>query len=200
MLARAILILSCLFCTRALAQEPAPPNASGNDIANDKAAEPSATITSAPGTTAPEQSVESAVPVDRAALVPEPEPVPPRPLESDPMFTPAVVLIGTGGAALLASLFTGLGAHGIYTSLESDCKNNICSSDKESSISSGKALAVVSTVLTGAGIVAAGIGTTLLILASSHDDQPPPQSNFGFSSLRLTSGPTPLGVGATGSF
>jgi hypothetical protein len=189
MLARAILILSCVFCTRVSAQEAAPASA-------DESAAPTPTPPPAPI----EQSVQSAVPVDREALVPATEPAPKRPLESDPMFTPAVVLIGTGGAALLASLFTGLGAHGIYTSLESDCKNNICSSDKADSISSGKTLAVVSTVLTGAGIVAAGIGTTLLVLAATREDEPPKQSNFGFSSLRLTGGPTPLGVGAAGSF
>jgi hypothetical protein len=115
------------------------------------------------------------------------------------LFTPAVVLIGTGGAALLASLFTGMGAHGIYTSLESDCKNNICSSDKEQRISSGKALAMVSTVLTGAGIAAAGVGTALLIIAAMHDDQAP-KPNFGLAKLRLTPGPSPLGVGAAASF
>jgi hypothetical protein len=147
-----------------------------------------------------EQSVESAVPVDREALAPAAEQTAPQALESDPMFTPAVVLVGTGGAALLASLFTGLGAHGIYKSLELDCKNNLCSSDKQQRISSGKALATVSTVLTGVGIVAAGIGATLLIIAATHDDKPPPHSNFGFAKLQLTSGPTPLGIGATGSF
>jgi hypothetical protein len=145
------------------------------------------------------ESVESAVPVDRNALAPTVEAAPTPSLESDPLFTPAVVLIGSGGAALLASLFTGMGAHGIYTSLESDCKNNICSSDKEQRISSGKALAMVSTVLTGAGIVAAGLGTALLILAATNEDQPP-QSNFGLAKLRLTGGPTPLGVGAAASF
>ena len=58
----------------------------------------------------------------------------------------------------------------------------------------------MSTVLTGAGIIAAGIGTTLLILAGTRDDKPPAQSNFGFAKLQLTSGPTPLGIGAAGSF
>jgi hypothetical protein len=147
-----------------------------------------------------EESVQAAVPVDREALAPAAEQAAPRSIESDAMYTPAVVLIGTGGAALLASLFTGLGAHGIYRSLEQDCKNDICSSDKQKRINSGRALAVVSTVFTGAGIVAAGIGATLLILAATHEDKPPPQSNFGIAKLQLTSGPTPLGIGAAGSF
>ncbi|HET8932653.1 MAG TPA: hypothetical protein VFN67_04395 [Polyangiales bacterium] len=190
MLARAILILSCLLCTHGFARAQAPAT---------NTPDASKTTSTAPGVPVSAESVESAVPVHREALVPVAEPAPKRPLENDPLFTPAVVLIGTGGAALLASLFTGMGAHGIYTSLESDCKNNICSSDKEQRISSGKALAMVSTVLTGAGIAAAGVGTALLIIAAMHDDQAP-KPNFGLAKLRLTPGPSPLGVGAAASF
>lgn len=186
MLARAILILSCLLCTHGYAQAQA---ASTTDTTT-----PAATPAQVSG-----ESIQSAVPVHREALAPAPEPAPKQPLENDPLFTPAVVLIGGGGAALLASLFVGMGAHGIYTSLEKDCKNNICSSDKEQRISSGKALATVSTVLTGIGIAAAGVGTALLIIAAMNDDQPP-KANFGLAKLRLTPGPSPLGVGAAASF
>ena len=198
MLARAILFLSCLFCTRALAQSsPEPTPAPGHTTVT---AEVSTNPTSTP-TPPPEdpQAIQNAVPVDHAALAPVTEPPAKRPLESDPLFTPSVVLIGTGGAALLASLFTGLGAHGIYTSLEKECPNDICTGDKQQRIDSGKTLATVSTVLTGVGIAAAGVGTVLLVLAATNEDEPP-QSSFGFSSLRLTPGPTPLGVGAAGSF
>lgn len=202
MLARAILILSCLFCTRAVAQSstqsaPAPvPDSAPATISAEVATSPTSTPTPPPEDP---QAIQNAVPVDHAALLPETEAPPKRPLESDPLFTPSVVLIGAGGAVLLASLFTGLGAHGIYTSLEKDCPDNVCSSDKQQRIDSGKALATVSTVLTGVGIAAAGVGTVLLVLAATNEDQPS-QSNFGLSSLRLTSGPTPLGVGAVGSF
>lgn len=199
MLARAILILSCLFCTRALAQSaPEPTPAPGQTVVT---AEVATNPTSTP-TPPPEdpEAIQNAVPVDHAALAPPETEVPTkRPLESDPLFTPSVVLIGTGGAALLASLFTGLGAHGIYTSLEKECPNDICTGDKQQRIDSGKTLATVSTVLTGVGIAAAGVGTVLLVLAATNEDEPP-QSSFGFSSLRLTPGPTPLGVGAAGSF
>jgi hypothetical protein len=210
MLARAILILSCLLCTRALAQAPAVTADPNVAIVPTEPTEPSAptTTTSAEVSTNPTstptpppedpQAIQNAVPFDRAALEPATEPAPKRPLESDPLFTPSVVLIGTGGAALLASLFTGLGAHGIYTSLEKECPNDICTGDKQQRIDSGKTLATVSTVLTGVGIAAAGVGTVLMVLAATNDDQPP--SNFGFARIRLTSGPTPLGVGAAGSF
>jgi hypothetical protein len=199
MLVRTILILACLLSSRALAQDAAPP----------PTVEPRAVPTPTPPPVPPvppvtspktDESVQSAVPVDREALVPATEASPKRSIESDPMFTPAVVLIGTGGAALLASLFTGLGAHGIYNSLETACNNDICSPDKAQRIDSGKTLAMVSTVLTGAGIVAAGIGTTLLILAANREEKPPSQSAFGFAQLHITGGPTPLGIGAAGSF
>jgi len=196
MLARAILILSCLFCTRALAQSSTEPAAAPATTSAEVATSPTSTPTPPPEDP---QAIKNAVPVDHAALVPATEPQPKRPLESDPLFTPAVVLIGGGGAVLLASLFTGLGAHGIYTSLEKECPNNICTGDKQQRIDSGKTLAMVSTVLTGVGVAAAGVGTVLLVLAATNKDEPP-QSSFGFSSLRLTPGPTPLGVGAAGRF
>lgn len=196
MLARVILTLSCVLSTVAVARAQTPATASAQAGGATGNASEQATASPSPATKA---TVESAVPVHREALVPAAEPAPKRALENDPLFTPAVVLIGSGGAVLLASLFTGLGAHGIYTSLETDCKNNVCSPDKEQRISSGKTLAMVSTVLTGAGVAAAGVGTALLIIAAMHDDRPP-QPSLGLSSLRLTPGPTPLGVGAATSF
>jgi hypothetical protein len=204
MLARAILILSCLLCTRASAQSESEPSAASE--ATSAEAEPAPSTTTAPPADDPEE-VENAVPTEAvpehavptasAALEPASEPELKRPIDADPLFTPAVVLIGSGGAALLASLFTGLGAHGIYNALERDCPNNVCSRDKQSRIDSGETLATVSTVLTGVGIAAAGVGTVLLVLAANREDQPP---QSGLSSLRLTSGPTALGVGAAGSF
>ena len=163
---------------------------------------PSASPQPAANANTPEAKA-AAVPVDHEALVsPTDQPVPAhRDIESDPLFVPGAVLIGSGGAALLASLFTGLGAHGIYGSLEDDCKNDICRSEDQHRIDSGKTLAMVSTVLTGVGIAAAGVGTVLMVIAATREDEPPPtQANFGFAKLRLTGGPTPLGVGAAGSF
>lgn len=243
MLARAILLLSCLLSTTAFAQAQASdpsgksgesgPASSASEASPDTVAQDSTlsseTTTSAgvslssaspdtasaqggtaqAGTTTAEvtdtdspEALRNAVPIDQGALVqpaPAPAPASSGDIESDPLFTPAVVLIGTGSAALLASLFTGLGAHGIYTSLEDSCPNNICSGDKEHRISSGKALAIVSTVLTGVGVAAAGVGTALLILATNREDRPP-QRKYGITKLQLTGGPTPLGVGASGSF
>jgi hypothetical protein len=117
-------------------------------------------------------------------------------LTSDRLFLPAVVVIGAGSAVLLASLITGLAAHGIYTRLERDCKNDLCPSASQSKLDSGKTLAVVSTVLTGFGIVAIGVGGALLIIAANRSGNADSDS----ARLRLSPGPTPLGLGATANF
>jgi hypothetical protein len=71
MLARAILILSCLLCTHGFARAQAPaantPEASEN-------------TTTATGAQVKAESVESAVPVHREALEPVTEPSPKRPI------------------------------------------------------------------------------------------------------------------------
>lgn len=120
-------------------------------------------------------------------------------LSDDPLFLPGVLTVAGGSALLLASLFTGLSAHVSYTSLEQECKNNLCPSGTQGRIDNGKALAVISTVLTGAGIVAVGVGAALIIIANSHSDGAT-ESSPPLARLRLSSGPTPLSIGATASF
>lgn len=156
------------------------------------------TASAAPTTT--NEAKAAAVPVDKEALVAPTEEIAVvhRDLEDDPLFVPAAVLIGGGSAALLASLFTGLGADSMYNSLERDCPNDICTPDRQDRIDSGKSLAVVSTVLTGVGVVAAGIGTVLMIVAATRDGEKPPE--LGNFQVSLTGGPTPLGIGATARF
>jgi hypothetical protein len=118
-------------------------------------------------------------------------------LESDPLFVPSTVLIGVGSAALLTSLFTGLGAHGIYKTLERDCSGNVCPNGSQSKIDNGQTLAVVSTVLTGVGIGAVAAGVVMLVIANGRTDEAPP---LGSAGLRLSPGPTPLGLGAAANF
>jgi hypothetical protein len=117
-------------------------------------------------------------------------------LSDDPLFLPAALTIGGGSAVLLASLFTGLSAHGTYTRLEKDCKSDLCPNGSQSRIDSGKTLAVLSTVLTGVGIVAVGVGVALLIVANKRSGLEAPAT----ASLRLSPGPTPLSLGATATF
>jgi len=178
-----------------------PANSANSTNAAQTAGPQSAQTTLAQADSSSPEAKAAAVPVDHDALLaPEDKPKVHHDLESDPLFVPGAVLIGSGGAALLASLFTGLGAHGIYGSLEDDCRNNVCRGDKQHSIDSGKTLAIVSTVLTGVGIAAAGVGTVLMVLAATREDKPEPTQTFRIANLRLTNGPTPLGVGAAGSF
>jgi hypothetical protein len=180
MLVRAVLLLSCLVCATVRAQ--ATP-----------------TLTPMPAPSAGRVG-DSAVPVDRQALIsPTDLPKGHHDIESDPLFVPGAVLVGTGAVALLTSLLTGLGANSLYSSLERECKNDVCSGKQQNRIDSGKTLAVVSTVLTGIGVGAAGVGTVLLIIAASREDQAPP-SLFGIAGVRLTGGPSPLGIGASASF
>lgn len=126
------------------------------------------------------------------ALKPRPE------VEDDPLFLPSVLLIGGGSAVLLASLFTGLGAHSSYQQLERDCSDDICPAGWQQKIDDGRTLAIVSTILTGVGIVAAGTGTALLVVAATRVNEDRPER--AQSRLRLTSGPTGLGLGASASF
>lgn len=97
---------------------------------------------------------------------------------------------------LLASLFTGIGAHGIYNQLERDCKDNLCPSSSADKLDSGKTLAVVSTVLTGVGIVAVGAGAALLVIAKNRSSD----ADSERAHVRLTPGPTLLGLGARADF
>jgi hypothetical protein len=133
-------------------------------------------------------------------LLPDPgQQLEPKPdIESDPLFLPAVLLIGGGSAVLLASLFTGLGAHSVYKQLERDCSDDICPAGSQQKIDNGQTLAIVSTVLTGVGLVAAGTGAALLVVAANRTGEAEPET--AQVRLRLTSGPTPLGLGASASF
>jgi hypothetical protein len=156
-------------------------------------------------TTAPNATAEdtaAAVPVDKQALIAPSVAAQPahHDLDADPLFVPAAVLIGGGSAALVASLFIGLGADSMYRSLERDCKQNVCTPDRKHRIDSGKSLAVVSTVLTGVGIVAASVGTAFMIFAAMREDDPLGEPALGSFQLSLTAGPTPLGLGAKASF
>ena len=148
---------------------------------------------------APPASSSPATPINPAETVsPAPHSSAPRTrgIGADRLFIPAVATIGAGSAVLLASLFTGIGAHGIYNALERDCKNDVCPSTAQNKLDSGKTLAAVSTVLTGVGIVAVGVGTALLIIAARRTTD----GDTEHAHLQWTPGPTPLGVGARASF
>jgi tetratricopeptide (TPR) repeat protein len=131
--------------------------------------------------------------------------------EPESKFTiPAIVMMGTGGAALVGALVTGLVAHADYNSLERQCNGNLCPASAEDELDEGKTLSVVSTVLTIVGVVAAGTGAALLIIGAheshdSHDSHESHESHVSTQAPRagqLSLGPglTPLSVSGKLSF
>jgi hypothetical protein len=56
-------------------------------------------------------------------------------------------------------------------------------------------MAVVSTVLLGVGVVAAGVGVILLVVGANDDDQAAAEGD-----IRFAAAPTPLGLGAQVAF
>jgi hypothetical protein len=98
-------------------------------------------------------------PPPRAAPPPPPAPPP----QSEPNRLPATIAFGVGGAGLVTAIVTGLVANGKYQHAKDRCSPN-CTDDQ---ISSGKTMALVSTIATGVAIVGAGVGVTLLLTTSS---------------------------------
>jgi tetratricopeptide (TPR) repeat protein len=121
---------------------------------------------------------------------------------------PAIVLMGTGGAALVGALVTGLVAHADYNSLERQCRANLCPSSARDELDEGKTLSVVSTVLTIVGVVAAGAGGALLFIGSQADEQADVDHRSArgeraaprAGQVRLGPGLTPLSVSGKLSF
>jgi tetratricopeptide (TPR) repeat protein len=128
---------------------------------------PGAPSTTTPaGSGSPATGSSSAVTEAPAATaLPELEPT----RADNPLTLPAIVLMGVGGAALVASLVTGLVAHGDYKSLERQCDDDgLCPSAARDELDEGESLASASTVLAIVGVVAAGTGGALLIVGAQR--------------------------------
>jgi tetratricopeptide (TPR) repeat protein len=159
-----------------------------------------ATSAAPPGTAPPPAAAPpppTAAALGTAAAVPPPSAAAAPPQSGDRFTVPAIVLMGTGGAALVASLVTGLVAHADYKSLVRQCNNHNCPPSAEDELDEGKTLSVLSTVLTVVGVLAAGTGATLLVLDAQNDDAPPAPRP---GELSLGPGPTPASLRATLTF
>ncbi len=133
------------------------------------------------------------------AAAPEAKPAPPAAtaqVEAENRFTvPAIVLMGTGGAALVGALVTGLVAHADYKSLERRCApNGDCPPAAQDELDEGETLSVLSTVLTVIGVVAAGTGGALLVIGANETDEAEAARP---GQLSLGPGPTPLSASAS---
>ncbi len=73
-------------------------------------------------------------------------------------------LVGVGGVTLVGSLVTGLMYSSAKSKVEDECVNNRCPEDLRSTASRGKTTAVLAPVFLGIGVVAAGVGVTLLVM------------------------------------
>lgn len=135
------------------------------------------------------------------AATPEPAPAPPPPAASPPPAEPAApapnrlpayVAFGAGGAGLVSAVVTGIVANGEYQSAKDECSPS-CS---EADVSTGRTMALVSTIATGVAIVGAGVGLTLLLTESD--------TSTGTASTRigasLTLGVTPEGPRGSASW
>lgn len=150
-----------------------------------------ATDAAQPGEAKPSPPPTAATPATIGGEPAGPELKPRARPESGNRFTiPAIVLMGTGGAALVSALVTGLVAHADYRSLERQCTKNLCPPGAEDELDEGKTLSVVSTVLTIVGVVAAGAGGALLIVGAHESAEEPPRAG----QLSLGPGVTPLSV------
>jgi hypothetical protein len=120
----------------------------------------------------------------------QPSPPPPAPPpKSEPNRLPAYIAFGVGGAGLVTAVVTGIVANAKYQDAKDHCSPN-CTDDQ---VSSGKTMALVSTIATGVAIVGAGVGVTLLLTSSSSS------SATAAPRLRIAVGPqgpqASLGVG-----
>jgi hypothetical protein len=71
-------------------------------------------------------------------------------------------LLGLGGAATLAAIVTGVMANGEYQKAKRECSPHCTRSE----VSTGKTLALVSTIATGTAVVGGALGLTLLFTSS----------------------------------
>jgi tetratricopeptide (TPR) repeat protein len=113
----------------------------------------------------------------------------------NPLALPAIVLMGVGGATLVASLVTGLIAHGDYESLERQCDDDgLCPREARDELDEGESLAAASTVLAIVGVIAAGTGGALLIVGAQRAE------SQRAGEVSLGHGPTPLSLSGTVHF
>gem|GEM_PF-987055 len=130
-------------------------------LADEKANAPTPPAT----TTAPGATSATPVAPPPAAVSPAPpaQAAPP----AHPSRLPAFIAFGVGGVAAGAAVITGIIAETDYNSAKSSCSPT-CS---DSQLSSGRAMALTSTILTGVAIVGVGVGVTLLLTSGPDPAQ-----------------------------
>ena len=118
---------------------------------------------------------------------------PPPPPEDEGSDVPAYVLLSIGGLSAAGAVITGVLANSEHSDLKDTCSPN-CTDDD---VSSGKTMALTSTILTGVAVVGVGIGAALLFTGGSSSEaaqaSPVPRVRVGL-------GPKGAGADATWRF
>ncbi|HEY6561877.1 MAG TPA: tetratricopeptide repeat protein [Polyangiaceae bacterium] len=117
-------------------------------------------------------------------------PPPAAPKAEDPNRLPAYVVLGIGGLSAIGAGVTGLLARSEYDDAEGSCAPS-CSDDE---VSSGKSLALTSTVLTGVAVVGVGVGAALYFMAT------PKRQSAARATPRVLVGAGPRGAAAHASW
>jgi hypothetical protein len=148
--------------------------------------------TPAPGVLAPEQAAQAVQPAPAAppqeAAAPVQATQAPAEETHKSMLLP-MVLMGTGGAMVVASVITGIMASGKQSDLEKLCKTKVCvlqdPAQGQSLQSSGQSLALVTDILLFGGIAVAGTGALLFIINSGKGSErnTPPATTASFACL-----------------
>lgn len=109
----------------------------------------------------------------------------------EPSRLPAYVILGVGGLSAIGAGVTGLLARSEYNEAEDTCAPG-CS---DAEVSSGRSLALTSTVLTGVAVVGVGVGTALYFMAA-----PKRETTTARAAPRLLVGAGPRGAAAQASW
>ena len=112
-----------------------------------------------------------------------------EPPAAKPDRTIPYVALGLGGLAAGGAVLTGILAKGEYDSAKDECDPHC----QESDVSSGKSLAMVSTVLTGVAAVGVGVGVILLLTEKPTAEKPP--SSAGVPHFDVALGPRGAAAG-----
>jgi hypothetical protein len=131
--------------------------------------------------------------VNDAAPPPTPSaPAPvPAPSATHASRLPAFIVLGVAGVAVGGAVITGIIANADYNDAKSSC-SPACS---DSQLSSGRTLALTSTILTGVAVVGVGVGVTLLLTSG-----PDPAQVSLTPRLHLTGAPGAARADATWRF
>jgi len=106
--------------------------------------------------------VVAAPPKPSASVSAEPPPPPPPPAESGSNVLPWVV-VGVGGASLIASGVFYMQRSSAISDLDSACKDSRCPASLEDTGNKGKTYTTLGNITLGLGLVGVGVGTYLLL-------------------------------------